>query len=68
MPEQTTQVAEWRQEDPGVVPAGDVYGGGSPTGIAFYENGIMEDRSADTLLVVNPLAMFFSVIIQSRGS
>ena len=24
---QTTQVAEWRQEDPGVVPAGDVYGG-----------------------------------------
>ena len=44
MPGQTTQVAEWRQEDPGVVPAGDVYGGGSPTGIAFYENGIMEDR------------------------
>ena len=47
MPGQSTQVAEWRQEDPGIVPVGDVYGGGSPTGIAFYENGIMEDRFGD---------------------
>ena len=36
---QTTEIAEWRQEDPGVVPAGDVYGGGSPTGIAFMRTG-----------------------------
>lgn len=34
-PGQTTAIAEWRQEDPGVIPAGDVYGGGAPTGIAF---------------------------------
>src|SRR4029079_10701606 len=27
------------QDDPGIMPAGDVYGGGSPTGNVFYENG-----------------------------
>src|SRR5436190_1951756 len=36
---QSIPVAEWRQEDPGIMPAGDVYGGGSPTGNVFYENG-----------------------------
>lgn len=54
MPGQTTQIAEWRQEDPGVVPAGDVYGGGSPTGIAFYENGIMEDILRGYILSCEP--------------
>lgn len=36
-PGQDIPTAEWRQEDPGVMPAGDVYGAGAPTGIAFYE-------------------------------
>jgi putative membrane-bound dehydrogenase-like protein len=36
-PGQSIPVAEWRQEDPGVIPAGDVYGGGAPTGIVFNE-------------------------------
>ena len=54
MPGQTTQVGEWRQEDPGSVPAGDVYGGGSPTGIAFYENGIMEDRFGGYVISCEP--------------
>ena len=54
MPGQTTQVGEWRQEDPGTVPAGDVYGGGSPTGIAFYENGIMEDRFGGYVISCEP--------------
>ena len=36
-PGQSIPTAEWRQEDPGVVPAGDVYGGGAPTGIVFNE-------------------------------
>ncbi len=36
-PGQTIATAEWRQEDPGVMPAGDIYGAGAPTGIAFYE-------------------------------
>src|SRR3954453_17617197 len=40
-PGQTVPVAEWRQDDPGSTPAGDVYGGGSPTGNVFYENGAL---------------------------
>ena len=54
MPGQTTQVGEWRQEDPGVTPAGDVYGGGAPTGIAFYENGLMEDRFGGYVISCEP--------------
>jgi len=38
---QSIPVAEWRQEDPGMAPVGDVYGGGSPTGNVFYENGAL---------------------------
>jgi len=40
-PGQSVGVAEWRQDDPGIAPAGDVYGGGSPTGNVFYENGAL---------------------------
>ena len=40
-PGQSVPVAEWRQEDPGMTPVGDVYGGGSPTGNVFYENGAL---------------------------
>jgi putative membrane-bound dehydrogenase-like protein len=40
-PGQSIPVAEWRQEDPGMTPVGDVYGGGSPTGNVFYENGAL---------------------------
>ena len=47
---QPTAVAEWRQEDPGTMPAGDVYGGGSPTGVAFYENGALGDQWRGLLL------------------
>jgi putative membrane-bound dehydrogenase-like protein len=36
-PGQSIPIAEWRQEDPGVIPAGDVYGGGAPTGIVINE-------------------------------
>lgn len=49
-PGQPVPVAEWRQEDPGVMPAGDVYGGGAPTGIAFYENGALGEKFAGLLL------------------
>ncbi|MDB6140534.1 MAG: hypothetical protein JWO94_3606 [Verrucomicrobiaceae bacterium] len=49
-PGQDTPTAEWRQEDPGTMPAGDVYGGGSPTGVAFYENGAMGDQYRGLLL------------------
>ncbi len=40
-PGQSIPVAEWRQDDPGITPMGDVYGGGSPTGNVFYENGAL---------------------------
>ncbi len=53
-PGQDVPTAEWRQEDPGTMPSGDVYGGGSPTGIAFYENGAMGDEFVGTLLSCEP--------------
>jgi putative membrane-bound dehydrogenase-like protein len=49
-PGQTIPIAEWRQEDPGTMPAGDVYGGGSPTGVAFYENGALGKKWQGMLL------------------
>ena len=49
-PGQNTPIAHWRQEDPGTMPAGDVYGGGSPTGVAFYENGALGDKWRGLLL------------------
>lgn len=49
-PGQTIQKAEWRQDDPGTMPAGDVYGGGSPTGVAFYENGALGKKWEGLLL------------------
>lgn len=36
-PGQTIPVAHWHQEDPGVMPAGDISGAGSPTGMVVYE-------------------------------
>lgn len=53
-PGQDTPTAEWRQDDPGTMPAGDVYGGGSPTGIGFYENGALPESFNGTLLSCEP--------------
>ena len=53
-PGQDTPTAHWRQDDPGTMPAGDVYGGGSPTGVAYYENGAMGDDFIGTLLSCEP--------------
>ena len=36
-PGQTIQTAHWHQDDPGVMPVGDMTGAGSPTGMVFYE-------------------------------
>ncbi len=49
-PGQDVPTAEWRQEDPGTMPSGDVYGGGSPTGVAFYENGALAEKWDGLLL------------------
>jgi len=53
-PGQTIPVAEWRQENPGITPAGDVYGGGSPTGNVFYENGALGKDWIGTFLACEP--------------
>jgi len=53
-PGQSVPTAEWRQEDPGTMPAGDVYGGGSPTGIAFYEDGALGKKYRGLLLSCEP--------------
>ena len=49
-PGQSVPTAEWRQEDPGSIPAGDVYGGGAPTGMCFYENGALGEKWNGLLL------------------
>ena len=49
-PGQSIPTAEWRQDDPGVFPAGDVYGGGAPTGMTFYENGALPAKYNGLLL------------------
>ena len=53
-PGQSIPVAEWRQEDPGMTPAGDVYGGGSPTGNVFYENGALGSAWEGTFFAAEP--------------
>lgn len=53
-PGQPTPIAEWRQDDPGTMPAGDVYGGGAPTGIVFYENGALGEKYEGLLLSCEP--------------
>jgi len=52
-PGQSIPVAEWRQEDPGLAPAGDVYGGGAPTGTVFYENGALGSSWAGTFFAAD---------------
>jgi len=49
-PGQSIPEAEWRQDDPGSIPAGDVYGGGAPTGLCFYENGALGEKWNGLLL------------------
>ena len=49
-PGQVTQTAEWRQDDPGIIPAGDVYGNGAPTGIVFYEGDAFGEKWRGLLL------------------
>ncbi len=49
-PGQTMFEAHWHQEDPGVMPAGDNTGAGSPTGIVFYEGDALGEKYRGTLL------------------
>ena len=49
-PGQTMFEAHWHQEDPGVMPAGDNTGAGSPTGIVFYEGDELGEAYRGMLL------------------
>lgn len=49
-PGQSTPTAEWRQDDPGTMPSGDVYGGGAPTGVVMYEGGALGEKYRGMLL------------------
>ncbi|WP_031528542.1 PVC-type heme-binding CxxCH protein [Dyadobacter crusticola] len=49
-PGQDIFTTHWHQEDPGVMPAGDNTGAGSPTGIVFYEGDALGKDYRGTLL------------------
>ncbi len=49
-PGQDAFTAHWHQEDPGVMPAGDNTGAGSPTGVAFYESDALGEKYLGMLL------------------
>ena len=53
-PGQPMPRAHWRQDDPDTMDVGDVYGGGSPTGITVYENGALGSAWNGTLLNCEP--------------
>jgi len=40
-PGQSIPVAQWHQEDPGVVPGGTITGTGGPTGVTVVETGVL---------------------------
>jgi putative membrane-bound dehydrogenase-like protein len=49
-PGQTIIQAHWHQDDPGVMPVGDIYGSGSPTGVAMIEGDELGIKYRGTLL------------------
>jgi putative membrane-bound dehydrogenase-like protein len=49
-PGQDMFTAHWHQEDPGVMPAGDNTGAGSPTGVLYYEGDALGPQYRGTLL------------------
>ncbi len=66
---QTTAEAEWRTHLPGTFPPGDVYGSGSPTGIAFYENGALPKRYEGSLFSCEPAKrQIFRYVPEAEGA
>lgn len=49
-PGQTVPLAHWHQYDPGILPAGDIYGAGSPTGIVRMESDALGEHYRGLLL------------------
>ena len=49
-PGQAIPAAHWHQDDPGVIPYGDLYGAGSPTGMVVYEGDWLGEELRGMLL------------------
>ena len=49
-PGQSIPTAHWHQQDPGVMPVGDITGAGSPTGVAVHEGDALGEAYRGTLL------------------
>ena len=49
-PGQSIPTAHWHQDDPGVLPFGDLYGAGSPTGMVVYEGDALGEDLRGMLL------------------
>jgi putative membrane-bound dehydrogenase-like protein len=49
-PGQSIPTAHWHQDDPGVLPFGDLYGAGSPTGMVVYEGDALGEEFRGMLL------------------
>ena len=52
-PDQDIFSAHWHQNDPGVIPAGDNTGAGSPTGVAVYEGDAFGSKYNGMLMSVD---------------
>ncbi len=52
-PGQSNFQAHWHQDDPGVIPAGDNTGAGSPTGVLVYEGDAFGDKYRGMFLNVD---------------
>lgn len=46
--------AHWRQDDPGTMDVGHIYGGGSPTGVTMYENGALPESYNGSFFACEP--------------
>lgn len=49
-PGQSIETAHWHQEDPGIMPSGDIYGSGSPTGVVMNESDALGEQYRGLLL------------------
>jgi len=49
-PDQSIPIAHWHQDDPGILPMGDLYGAGSPTGMVVYEGDALGDAFRGAVL------------------
>ena len=49
-PGQSTQVAHWHSEDPGVLPTSCIDGAGGPTGVCMYEGGLLPKADIGLML------------------